>query len=870
VASLSTTLAEVALTAPTTGDNPAPDDARTHAARELAAFAAEHGADERVAAALDELAAGLARSSLLEPSTARDPQLARSPSVPEDRPSSVTAALATLQALAAERVALAEQRLAAERREAFAAVPLGALASIFLIGLALTLLNAEAGRRRRDEARFRAIFESAHQGIALLETDGRVRDINRTWFGATSTSAADLVGRPFWEAPWWPAEAREPLRTAVVAAAAGDLARSEAAARDEGGRGGILDLSVKAVHGPDGQVAYLLAEGRDISALKAAERALAENEERWSLALTGSDLGVWDWDARTDHVYFSPRWATMLGYQPSEIAPQLSSWSDRVHPDDLPPTMALIREHFAGQTPFYVSEHRMRAKDGSWRWILDRGQVITRSADGQPLRVIGTHTDITARRAAEQQLQESEERFRLAFDLAGIGMALVSLDGHFLRVNQALCELLGRSEAALLETDFQSLTHPDDLAIDLAQAARLTRGDIRSYTLDKRYLRSDGSVVWATLTGSLLRHADGSPRYFIAQMADITARKHAEQRETVAQDRLRGILRFSPTLITLFDLEDRYLLVNEAAARAIGRAPEDVVGKNVRELFPPEIASVFGERLARVREAGEPFSVEDTIATPGGPRTYLTNLFPLLDPQGRSYAIGGIASDVSTEREALRTTQRALAEREVLLRELHHRVKNNLQVISSLLSLQARTLVDPEQRRPFEEARKRVLSMGLIHDQLHRHRNLARIDFAVYLRDLVQLQRTAYGIASDRVASHIRVEVPSVPVAVAVPAGLIANEWLSNAFKHAFPGDRRGTIELALVAVADAWLLSVRDDGVAAASLDRPGPSAGLGLQLVQALCSQLGGRLETLPGPGWGQSVRFPVPSALENEDPT
>jgi PAS domain S-box-containing protein len=489
-------------------------------------------------------------------------------------------------------------------------LPLGILMGLVLIASALALLNMEAGRRVAEETRFRAIFNSTFQFIGLLKPDGTLIEANQTALDFGGLTSSDVINRPFWQALWWqinPSTSQE-LREAIAKAARGEFVRYNV---DVQGRGGIvatIDFSLKPVFNDRREIVYLVPEGRDITELRRAQQALVESEERWNLALNGSDLGVWDWDARTNRVFFSDRWCTMLGYSPEEIRPDLSEWSSRVHPDDLEMAMKLVQDHLEGRSEAYVSEHRMQAKDGSYHWILDRGLVITRDEKGRACRVVGTHMDITDRKS---------------------------------------------------------------------------------------------SVV---------------------------------------------------------------------------------------------------------------------------------------------------------------ALEKALSEREVLLREIHHRVKNNLQVIASLLNLQARAM--PALREAFEECRQRVVSMSLIHDQLYRHEDLAQIDFSDYVDSLTRLQRTAYGTPTARVSVAAEVTVPPLDIAMAVPCGLIVNELISNAYKHAFPGDRHGKIVIRLLDEGEEWVLTVEDDGVgndAATAVE--GTVSGLGLQLVAALARQLQGTLERHFDHGHCTTIRFPAP---------
>ncbi|MBD2203115.1 PAS domain-containing protein [Calothrix sp. FACHB-1219] len=180
---------------------------------------------------------------------------------------------------------------------------------------------------------------------------------------------------------------------------------------------------------PDGSVHWILARGvgiydntgiptrmigvtLDLTARKRAEQALQESEQRWQLALHGNNDGIWDWNVQTNEVFFSPRWKEMLGYQDHEIANNIEEWSKRVHPDDLDWVLKAIQEHFAKKTPYYVTEHRVQCKDGSYKWILDRGQALWDHA-GNVVRMVGSHTDVDDRKRAEEEIKRQNRRSQL-------------------------------------------------------------------------------------------------------------------------------------------------------------------------------------------------------------------------------------------------------------------------------------------------------------------------------------------------------------------------------------------------------------------------------------------------------------------------
>ena len=178
----------------------------------------------------------------------------------------------------------------------------------------------------------------------------------------------------------------------------------------------------------------------DITDWRRTETDLRESEERLDLALTGAELGVWDWDLATDAVVFDVRWAAMLGHEISEIPGTLAAWSERVHPDDMPGINAVLKEHLEGRTPIYRAEFRMRHASGGWVWILDTGKVLVRDADGRPLRAAGVHQDITRRKRLEKEAVQQER-------LAAVGQLAAGIAHDF---NNILCSILGFTE--LLQT----------------------------------------------------------------------------------------------------------------------------------------------------------------------------------------------------------------------------------------------------------------------------------------------------------------------------------------------------------------------------------------------------------------------------------
>ncbi len=514
---------------------------------------------------------------------------------------------------------------------------------------------------------------------------------------------------------------------------------------------------------------------KEIAERKRTEEALRETEERWELALRGNNDGIWDWNVNTNEVFFSTRWKEMLGYEEHEISHHLNERMMRVHPDDRNMVTTAVENHFSRITPFYINEHRVLCKDGTYKWILDRGQALW-DENGNVVRMVGSHTDITDRKQAEEALsnllerlefiveertlelrkindslqieitqreriekalRESEQQFRAAFDQAAVGIAHVGINGQWLLVNQKLCNIVGYTFQELYLLTFQDITHPNDLDIDLNYVNQVLSGEISNYSLEKRYLRKNGSIVWVNITVSLMREPSGEPKYFISVVEDISDRKQSNEQ-----------------------------------------------------------------------------------------------------------------------------IQASLLEKEVLLKEIYHRVKNNLQVISSLLNLQSAYIQDAQDMAIFQQSQQRIASMALVHEKMYQSPDLAKINLNEYVQDLVSSLCTCYELNTDAIAINIHVDDGILlGLDTAIPCSLIIHELVSNSLKHAFTGGISGeiNIEIENTSVNEITLI-VRDNGIGLPSNFDFKNTASLGWELIDALSSQLSGDITINNDIGVEFKIDFPL----------
>ncbi len=278
---------------------------------------------------------------------------------------------------------------------------------------------------------------------------------------------------------------------------------------------------------------------RDITERKQVESALRESESHLRALMESMPQIVWVTRPDGWHTHFNQQWLDYTGLTLEESLGH--GWNPPFHPDDRP--RAAKRWQQATESgEAYEIEYRLRRADGIYHWMLGRALPL-RDETGAIVKWFGTCTDIHALKEAEEALRVSQERFHSIFEYAAIGLALVSLDGEWLEVNPALCEITGYSEEELLRLSFQDITHPDDLERDMAYVRQLLAGEIRSYQLEKRYLHKQGHVIWILLSGSLVHDETGAPHSFIAQIQDISERIQAEEalRQLSVRDPLTGL-----------------------------------------------------------------------------------------------------------------------------------------------------------------------------------------------------------------------------------------------------------------------------------------------------------------------------------------
>jgi PAS domain S-box-containing protein len=332
----------------------------------------------------------------------------------------------------------------------------------------------------------------------------------------------------------------------------------------------------------------------------------------------------------------------------------------------------------------------------------------------------------------------------------------------------------------------------------------------------------------------------------------------------IAEARYRALVEQIPAVTFMASLEGGLdeVYVSPQIQTLLGFSQEEWMSNPViwfRQLHPDD-RDLWNREFARGCMSGGPFRAECRFIARDGKVVWVHGEARLVrDSEGRPVLLQGVAFDITESKRAEAIVKESLREKELLLKEIHHRVKNNLQITSSLLRLQSSRIAQPDAKEALRESQDRVHSMALVHEMLYRTPNLARVEFADYARRLVIELFRSYSVEGRRIRHSVEMDRTLLGVDLAVPCGLILNELVSNALKHAFPDDRTGHIGIRLETKEGRCFLTVRDDGVGFPPDLDFGTADTLGLHLVRMLSHQIDGSIELLRAAGTEFVLVFP-----------
>ena len=467
------------------------------------------------------------------------------------------------------------------------------------------------------------------------------------------------------------------------------------------------------------------------------------------------------------------------------------------------------------------------------------------------------------RREHSHQLRERDARLREVVDQQTELIVRVLPDGVLSFVNGAVCRTLGLPSEDLIGREFSGVFRNDGPTEAVARlwAPRAGGGSIE---LDSPCVAGDGREHWIRWVSGAIADNAGIVREFQLVGRDVTDTKVAEHDLARSEERYRITAEVTGQLIYDYDMRTGAISWQGAVTAVTGFTPEEFQTVDINrwgQMIHPEDRERVEAVLETVSAEHSPFQIEYRFLQKNGGYADIYDSGVFLGPEGPPERMLGTMTDITARKQTEHQIAASLKEKEVLLKEIHHRVKNNLQVISSLLSLQSSATSDPNAQEQLRESQNRIRSMALIHERLYQSENLARINFEEYVRNLGAYLFRSYNVQGIRFLYTI--DACTLSVDSAIPCGLIINELVSNSLKYAFKGRSEGEIEIGFAIVKKTMaVLSVRDNGIGFPPDVDFRSTKTLGLQLVNTLAAQINGTIGLIRDRGTTFSITLPLES--------
>ncbi len=723
----------------------------------------------------------------------------------------------------------------------------------------LAQLEAENARLTGEITLLKQLYIRAPFAYQSLDDAGCLLEVNEEWLDTLGFTKEEVIGKNFGEFlhPSWQQHFKEnfPRFKAV-----GEILGVEFEMIAKNGSTVHVTFDGKVAKNLAGQFQQTHCVFQNITRqtqIEETRAALGESNARLRLTEEGGNIGLWELNIETDVLDFSPQLNRLYGLPPGSIK-TYQDWRERIHPKDIQRVEG-ERNNALGKHETYEVEYRIYHASGEYRWISSKADPIYNTA-GKAVRLVGVNIDITERKKAEEALLESEERFRTMINTIPQLAFMARPDGYLFWYNNRWYDYTGTTPEQMEGWGWQSVHDPEVLprVMDSWQAA-ITAADPFEMTFP---LRGAEGVFRLFLTRIIpLKDSDGKVERWVGTCTDISDIKRLEAELQASEALYRGIGEAIEYGVWTCTADGRYTYASDSFLRLVGISHEECLNTGWANILHPDDLKVTIAQWQKCVKAGGKWSREHRLRGIDNKWHHiLARGVPIKNEQGQVTGWAGIHLDITDLKQAMEQVQTSLAEKEVMLREIHHRVKNNLQVISSLVSLQVDNVTDERVKAELNDMRHRIHSMALVHDKLYQTGDLAQLNFADYISSLLHYLWRSHSTATDTVQLHQSLSAVPMTIEVAVPCGLILNELVVNSLKHAFKDGRAGEVWVGLAQDPEAGTisLSVKDNGVGLLKEFDWTRSSTLGLRLVQILSRQIGGTIKKGDGPGTEYTIIF------------
>ncbi|MBN2051228.1 MAG: PAS domain S-box protein [Spirochaetales bacterium] len=583
-----------------------------------------------------------------------------------------------------------------------------------------------------------------------------------------------------------------------------------------------------------------------------AHRRTLESEERLKIGIEATGAGLLDMDIQHDTVFYSDTFLTMLGYRSDGQPAVPDSWVGLLHPEDREEAEKKAADYLSKTVPFYESTYRMRRKDGRYIWVNDKGKAVW-NIYGEPARFIRFITDITEKKA----LREKENRFHILFENAYDAIFLETVDDRIIDVNRKACEMMGYSREELLALKVSDLQAPK-VRSRKGDALKKELKNHKNSIFEGLNIRKDGTVFPVEISNALV--SDNQDTFIISFVRDISERKEYEDQRRESEEKYRNLVESSPDGIITMSLSGKVLSVNRAFLELTGyERAESFVGihfLSIPTLFKKDLEE-YAEILKSVVTGIAKKRIIFNWRHASGERRVGEAHMGLIHNKSKKIMLQAILRDITDQKKYEEKLQNALDEKNSLMQELNHRVKNNLLMVSALVRMKNAELGE---NCDISDLEHKIDAIRILHEHIKPEETPAYIGARTYIHDIL---KTVFSSFSEQpVQCDEEIEDITLSTRKAIPLGMIINEIATNAIKHGFPGEKDAKFQAYLQTTGDHRSCTVR-----LSNSGQPFPEEidlenqqTLGLRLIVSLTAQIGGTVSLKKVPFPEYTITFPT----------
>lgn len=715
--------------------------------------------------------------------------------------------------------------------------------------LGVQVISQDITRNKLVEEELRASKETAEMLLGISaeiiiseDFEGNILLLNESGHRLLGYEPPELIGRNFFDV-CLPDDARSEVRGYFMSLRNGDLdaivSHENEVITSSGERKTIYWRNALLRDG-NGTPVGVFSSGQDMTARKDAEVLLRMSEARLAQAETIAGIGNWILHLDT-RIMDSSHGADVI-YGVDFASTSLEAVQKIPLPECRPVLDRALSDLITRGAPYDCEFKIRRQTDGAIRHIHSAATF-----DEKAHTVFGVIQDVTERVRSEELLRTSEELHRTILQTIMDGYLLSDEHGMILDANESYCRMSGyeRHELQAMHIDVLVADEsPDEIA---GRVRRIMANGTERF--ESCHRRRDGSLMELEVSVQYLPLEGGR---IVSFFRDITEQKAMARALRSSEEHHRRLIENSHDIIYTMTSEGVFTFVSPAWTHLLGHPVDEVIGKTLEQFVKPEDVPGCRAWLRELMRTGERrHGIEYRVRHQDGSyRWHTTSAVPFRDEAGTVVGFEGTASDITEHRLSEERIRSLLSEKELILKEVHHRIKNNMHTVSSLLSLQAASLKDPAAILAVRDAESRVTSMTLLYDKLYRTEDFARLSVKDYLSALVDEVVANFAWGQN---IQVRKDLHDFPLDAALvpPLGIAINELLTNAMKYAFAGRQHGLLVVSATRMEGTCTITVEDDGVGMPDSVSFEHSSGFGLQLVHALAEQLHGtiRMERIRG---------------------